>query len=128
MADIDEVRSRDSMRRRISELTRQVGDEARVAEVSEEEYAARQALNRRRMSATMLVLAGAFFIAGWALLTATTYDGSAVCGTALSNPGWSDGSECYGQVTGFGWGGVAALVVSAGLAFAARFIRWPDLD
>ena len=118
----------EAARRRVSELSRQVGDEAKVEKVTKEVWRERQELNRRRMSATMLVLAGAFFVAGCALLTATTYDESEVCGTALSNPGWADGSGCYGEVTGFGWGGVAALVVSVGLAFAARFIRWPDLD
>ncbi len=128
MAEIDDVRSRDTAKRRISELTRQVGDEVRVGEVNEAVWRERQELSRRRLSATLLVVAGAFFIAGCSLLTAGTYDGADVCGTALSNPGWPADSGCHGLVTGYAWGGAASLLVSVGLGLAARLVRWPDLD
>lgn len=88
------------------------------------------AAHRARYGVVFTWLAIGCFVLAFILLTSDGWDGSQLCGSPISNPGWSDGQGCFDVVYRralFGWlvviGGGISLCVAANYTWGAGWHR-----
>lgn len=91
--------------------------------------------HRARFGVSFAWLAVALFVIAVILLVGGVWNGGQDCGSALSNPGWPDGSDCYLEVYRralIGWTaailGVVSLLTAARYAWGPGWYRQRDED
>ncbi|MEO0495691.1 MAG: hypothetical protein AAF081_19965, partial [Actinomycetota bacterium] len=80
--------------------------------------------HRARFGVSFAWLAVGLFVIAGILLAGGVWNGGQNCGSALSNPGWPDGSDCYLEVYRRALVGWTAAILGTGSLLAAARYSW----
>ncbi len=80
--------------------------------------------HRLRYSVVTAWLAVALFVLAYVWLVTDVWGGEERCGSAISNPGWSDGSDCWDALYRRSLLGWSALIAGGAVLFRSARYRW----